>query len=761
MNRFLIAPFDSGLQTDVKPFMIPDSAFAELKNATIFRGRIKKRFGSQLSSTGATTNIDQALFSRCAVKLAKTDAGTGILTATAPGLKWKVGQQFSVGTGVGAVIFTVVTTGANQDMIRSDGSAEQAKFSTTTGAFTIEATAFKDTYVYFYPLDPIMGLSQFETTPVNNQVAYAFDTQFPYVFTGGRWLNSSLGLDMAGKEKQFHGDDGEFFWTTSYQGVNPEDTVMFVTNFHAVQTGAPTLTDDPMWYFNGTAWTTFAPTVVTAPATKTVVSARIIIPFHRRLLMLDTIEQVGGSNKRFKNRCRFSHDGSPIDATNYAWLEPNQTNYQGGGYVDASSQEGIISVEFIKDRLIVYFERSTWELAYTSNEIEPFVWLKLNTELGSESTYSTVPFDKVVLTIGSNGIHGCNGSNVERVDENIPDYIFQFDNENSGPTRVHGIRDYKTEMVYWTVPLDNKCALSYFPNTVLTYNYKNNSWGENDDCFTAFGYFEQTEDATWQNMNTPWDECNFAWNSYVSIAKERKIIAGNQQGSIVVLNPELTSNARSLSVTNFIYDPVTKLSTVRVVDHTLQSGDFVRLYDLTGVVWDALDERIHQVISVTKDTFTLNDCLITSAAYLGGGSCSRVSRISIKSKQWNFYLKEGKNFLINKMDFYVTKTSGKITTDFILNSTTDGMVNDAIGNDVAQGDYKIDLGGQFGMEKIQERIWRSQYFQADGNCIQLWLYVDDNDMKIVANAASGLEIHAIMIYARPTANAMQGYTNEL
>ena len=43
------------------------------------------------------------------------------------------------------------------------------------------------------------------------------------------------------------------------------------------------------------------------------------------------------------------------------------------------TDEQIISCEFIKDRLIVFFERSTWELAYTGNEVLPFIWQKINT----------------------------------------------------------------------------------------------------------------------------------------------------------------------------------------------------------------------------------------------------------------------------------------------------------------------------------------------------------------------------------------------
>ena len=842
-DRFLIAPFNSGLKNDVKPFMIPDNAFAELKNAYVFRGRVRKRFGSELSGNGATTNLEQTLFSKCAIPLATactriqigTTDGSGDLTSTkvpgtdyrigqkfmigsviftvtalgtpstmtasggsttvrtfdtttgnvifagadtntavyyypygfggttdgagyveglVPGIIWKVGQQFSIGS----VVFTVVTaTAGDQQMLRTDysgtGPIESATFDTSSGLFKISIAAAPAQNVYFYPCDPIMGLWQYETTPVNNQVAFAFDTQFIYYFNAGRWkwIGPAPGY-------RFHGADDEFFWVANYQGTLADDTAMFVTNFNVVNpTRAADRLDDPMWYWDGSTWTQFAPTLVTS-SSKKLISARIILPFHRHLVALDTIEQVGGNNSRYKNRARWCQDGSPLDP--YAWLEPNQVNYQGGGWADAATQEGIISAEYIKDRLIVYFERSTWELAYTGNEIEPFIWIKLNSELGSESTYSSVPFDKIVLSVSSNGITGCNGANVERVDDDIPDYVFQFSNDNSGTARVHGIRDYKAEMVYWSAPVDRKCTYSYFPNTILAYNYKNGSWAEFDDAFTAFGYFEQSVDKTWAEMNIPWEECNFTWNAYVSLAKERLIIAGNTQGSIVILKPELTSNARNMTITNFSYDALTNTVTITSPDHILLPGDFVRFYDLGGVTLDSTENGIHKVITATKDTITLTDCKIVRAIYTGGGAMSRVSKISIKSKEWNFYLKDGRNFLVNKMDFYVTRNSGTYVTDFLLNSSSDGMANDAIGNDVAQGDYKIFLGGKVGLEETQERLWRGQYFQAEGNCIQLWIYPDDDDMKLPATAFSGLEIHAIMIHARPTSLVMEVMSNE-
>ena len=212
-------------------------------------------------------------------------------------------------------------------------------------------------------------------------------------------------------------------------------------------------------------------------------TCRIIVPFFNRLLLLNTIENDNstfgaspgtGTATAYVNRCRYSFNGSPF-ARN-AWYEKNQSDSDvgatavannniaaGAGSIDAATEEQIISAEFIKDRLIVYFERSTWEIVYTGNEVLPFRWQKLNTELGSQSTFSTVPFDRAVLTIGNTGVHSCNGVNVERIDDKIPDEIFEFATKNSNTLRTVGIRDYYTELVYWTFVYDTITPTQTFP----------------------------------------------------------------------------------------------------------------------------------------------------------------------------------------------------------------------------------------------------------------------------------------------------------
>ena len=312
----------------------------------------------------------------------------GVATGIIDGVPYTVGTQFSIGD----VIFTAynAAAGANQ-MLRTDGSVEAATFNLATGIFSITIAALPATQVYFYPALPVMGLCNYEKGAINNQPSYGFDTKFAYLYANS-WNRVGEAQNVI-----FHGTDSDFFWTCNWNGITDNQTALFITNFNAT-VGAPGATDDPMWFYNqdvAVPWAVYSPPFTAAG--DIVYSARLIIPFKDRLLLLNTVEQNAAHavNTAYTNRCRYCHNGSPFAAS--AFLEVNQAGFSGGGYIDAATEEAIISAEFIKDRLIVYFERSTWELAYTGNQVLPFTWQKINTELGSESTFSVVPFDKAVL----------------------------------------------------------------------------------------------------------------------------------------------------------------------------------------------------------------------------------------------------------------------------------------------------------------------------------------------------------------------------
>lgn len=750
-DRFLIAPYNSGLRTDLRPWLIPDEAFSNLINAYVFRGRVRKRFGSILMGQGnASSSLTSSLFSRLRIQIDTTDAG-GAAAGTVPGAIFEVGQMFSIGDE----IFTVVSAGVAQPLLDT-GTALTATYSTTNGAYVFIGADFPNTAVYFYPAQPVMGFANYEVGPINNQPLFAYDTQFAYqFFNNGGWQRSGTGITPI-----WNGDDLDFFWSTNWRGSSADDTILFVSNFNAA-IGAPSVNDDPLWSYDGTNWAIFTPyflpnggAVSTGPS---VVTARIIIPFKNRLLLLNTIEvnSAGTVNSSFINRCRYSFVGSPF-AVN-AWYERGQTdasgNVAGGaGFIDATTEEAIISAEFIKDRLIVYFDRSTWELVYTGNQVEPFVWQKINTELGSEATFSTVPFDKVVLTIGNTGVHACNGANVERVDQNIPDQIFEIEDKNEGQKRVAGIRDYFTELVYWTFPNDN--TTGSFPNRVLVYNYKNGSWAINYDSITSWGYYEQQTDTTWASSTTTWAESNFTWISGVIQAKFRQVVAGNQEGFTFIVSPEVSRNASVLQITDIASGAFSNTE-LGIIDHNLSQGDYIYLENMQGFV--GFEPVIAQVLEIIDADSILTNLPFDyfDGTYTGGGTVAIVSNINIQTKQFNPYIQQGNDVYVSKIDFGVQKTvSGEITVDYFPSATSLSMIEEGTVSGSIMGNNILETRPYdplyYPLESQQQRLWHSLYFQSYGECIQLSFYMSFDQMMDPNIAFEEFQLEGMILYTNPT-----------
>jgi len=805
-DRFLIAPINTGLQTDLKPWLIAEDAFTTLTNAYVFRGRVRKRFGSIYMA-------QRPLSSRLGVLLGTTN-GAGNLAGTVPGTldPTRFGQAFSIGTE----IYTVQATGTPVVMLDT-GLTTTKTFNTTTGAYVF-AGAPINTNVFYYPALPVMGIANYELGPINNQPSFAWDTQFAYKYVTSQWLRSIIGITPT-----WHGNDLNFFWATNWSGITADQVVMFVTNFQARVTVPPTtalVTDDPIWayseQFATPGWQPYSyspdATINTAnqqPYTVTqtlqttvpgdtiasyVETARIVLPFKDRLILLNTIENnalgatpfntatptitgitpasyLTSTNTQYVNRCRYSINGSPF-APN-AFLQPKfvyKPNTGGGtatvvssgaGYIDAPTEEAIVSAEFIKDRLIVYFERSTWELAYTGNQILPFVWQKINTELGAEGTFSVVPFDKVVLGIGNTGVHACSGANVERIDNKIPDEIFAIKNKNEGVKRVAGIRDFYTEMVYWTFPSNEKNQSEKFPNQILVYNYKTGSWALNNDCITTWGYFEQQTDQTWQVIQDTWNNADYTWDSGVIQAQFRQIIAGNQQGWVYIIAPDVSRNAGVMQITQITYTAGPPIQIrLTIIDHTLNSGDYIYIENASSV--PNITGKIFQVTFITTNIVQLvleNTGVITpGGTYTGGGTAARVSNIQIQSKQLNPYVTRGRNLYLAQINFCVQRTSfGEITVYYSTSSSDLDMVEEATNSDCILGNsiLETEAYATVPFEKTQVRLWHVVYFQAEGEFIQFLLQFSDDQIRTPVIALSDFQLEGMIWYTMPTSTRLQ------
>ncbi len=452
-------------------------------------------------------------------------------------------------------------------------------------------------YVYFINTDPtlnnagILAKVTVAGDPVFTVEAVAFPSVPSNLSTTFTWTNGTTATGMV---------------LDSYQSVTNMDGIRYYGSLS-----------------NGTGWANYNPPL---DLVNVLAGALLIFPYRGYLVFLNTTEGNEQGTFNYGNRARWTQIGTPY----YSEPVPGTPNPQGfqidaarddlfgkGGANDAPTQEVIVGAAFIRDILIVRFERSTWRLRFVNNAQNPFVWERINVEFGSDSTFSTIVFDKGSLDVSERGITIADANDVQRVDDKIPDTVFAFRIENDGMQRVYGIRTFRTRLNYWTYPLASRKG-GVYPDQILVQNYETKTWATFDDCFTCFGYFYAFDDTTWGDLTS-------AWSAYPDVyfgggnidAESEHIIAGNQQGFVLNLDGGKINaqpnknfqNGASLIVMNITNgSPSTFTST----DNNLPDGSWIVLTGIAGTT-DAdgvsLNGRSFKVINpgLVANTFSLQE----------------------------------------------------------------------------------------------------------------------------------------------------------
>jgi hypothetical protein len=376
------------------------------------------------------------------------------------------------------------------------------------------------------PTSPVQGLRTYIVPVTGDELLIAFSTTKSYLWSTVGSTFTDITFTPAAAPFSWTGGVDDFFWSANYANA------IWVSN-----------NVDPIRFYNGSTtagWSTHTPIVNGAT---TLQKALLIIPYRGRLVVLNT--QEGGIG--FKQRARWSQIGTPYLPTvagtyvppapyavpgagdAFAWRDDIPGR---GGYIDADTNEQIVSAGIIQNTLIVFFQRSTWRLRYTGNEVLPFVWERINTQLGAESTFSAIPFDDALLGFSRFGYVGANTNSVARIDEKIPDLSFFTETGSTleGLKRIHGIRDYYRQMAYWTFAASDTNANS--PNRVLTYNYIDQTWAIFNQSFRCFGTYKTTDDTTWASLPVPWDSMNEPWSSSFAQDNFPQVVAGATNGNV-------------------------------------------------------------------------------------------------------------------------------------------------------------------------------------------------------------------------------------
>ena len=696
---FYIEAFKTGLEKDKASFQLLPDAFSELQDAFIYRDRLSRKKGhakvcrlTRVLSTEAlgnttgtphTGNIKTILSLETDSELSQTSIS---ITVAAPNTETFTEPAVPDGTlvGDGGGLGTInYITGA---------------FSITSGAGWAGAQAVTIDFDY-YPALPCMGLYSRELVAANSEQSVAFDTKYIYFYS-----NTSNRFEENGSGITWQGSDSDFFFANSYYSGTALGDVFIVTNFNK------SATPDPIRYYDTatSTWTTFAPSV--DGIGNELHQALTILPYKGRLVALNIWEGatlVTSSQER--RRVRWSQNGDAFAAD--AW----RSDIAGkGGYLDAPTSEKIISAEFIKDTLIVGFEKSVYKLRYTGNEILPFLWEKISNEYGIESTYSVTNYDMAQLAIGEKGIIACDPSEVVRIDKQIPDEVFNIHNENEGLKRVHAIRDYDKNLIYWTIPTSRKNRT--YPDKVLVFSYENMAWSYFKDSYTCLGVLQEGSDETWASLtDVTWEMAEYAWNRPSHQSLYPSIIAGNQNGYILKIQ-QYSANEPSFAITDITAGTPVQLT---IPDHNLSTNDYISVSTILGTA-SSLNDTSYKVNFVDEDTISLSDhngipiTLALGSTYIGGGEISWLHDFVATSKKYNF-LKEGKSTELGYIDFLVNKTEdGMFTVDIYADHDNSYPINinDTFFNNVVHtSQYSSDIGSQ---DKLIHRLYarsRLQFLQ--------------------------------------------------
>lgn len=678
-QQVLIGGYPSGgLTQDRKPALLANEAYSHLENAYVWRERTKKRDGEvpigRLSRVFTTVSIGNSSASPWTFNLY-----TALSITPEPNAEIAEGSvHISIATLASAFL------DQGNGILSNTTPGNSGTINYMTGAVTLITTVgaghATTVTLSYYPALPVMGILKRDITTLGIDSTIFFDTKYAYQYING-FQELSPGTTWTGTNT-------DFFWAANYQGATPDLRYFFTTNNNI---DIATSDYDPIRYFNNSTWINLQPLLT---ATITLWQALILIPYYGRLLALNTWEgptsdtYIGATN--FFARCRFSQLGDPTDQTN-GW---RSDIFGRGGFIDAPTNEAIVSAAFFRNTLIVFFEYSTWQLRYIGEYGLPFIWERISSDFGSVCSYSPIVFDQGVMTVSDRGIIQAAANGVTRLDDQIPEQVFSFQIQNQAPNFVHGVRDFEKELVYWNyLDTSNASVTQNYPNTVLLFNYRNNTWAKLRDTITCFGTSQFQFGITWDSLTTFW-ESSVTWDNVDDQQYVDYVTLGTQQGFInIYQNPDaatpqpvttLYANTMAITAVNFGVNP----SQITIPSHNLANGEIIYIQ---GTLWSGTDPGLNNIIYnvtvVDGNTITLaiwdfasqsyNAVNITSSAtYIGGGRVTLFPKMNIQGKDFNPFQGAGKQFKLSFVDFQM---DANILSPAIAATTIQLFVNSYLG----------------------------------------------------------------------------------
>lgn len=457
---FLIAPYKTGLELGMPTWMIPKDAWTELSDAFLFRGIVRKRNG-------------YSQFARLPHLVEGEVIGTGDGTETTftnTISKTPIVPGSIVIETLDTSSMTMTVTDDGDGGLEGDGDGT-INYSTGEISVTFNAAVKNNedilaTYEFYAGL-PVMGLWNY-TNAGGSESLMAFDTKRAFVYDDA----NEVFVDITGGVDKFTGSESDFFWVCNWQNV------AYIANGK-----------DQLYTYDGVTFAAFDIDLGTGP--NDVGFSKMIFSYKGYLILLHT-QEFGTLQPQ---RMRWSNPADPN-----TW-SPND-------YADADTPEFIVGAAYLRNDIIVFFDRSIWVIKFTGDSRMPFRWQRLVGQDGGIAQMAVIDMSDEIIAMGPTSLIGCDGNKVYPISEQIPEFMYEVNQELI--IRAYAGVNEELTLIMISYP---EAGVDY-NNKSLMINYQDFSYSKANFGFTCWGYYSvQDPDISWDGAGeVTWSELERVWD---------------------------------------------------------------------------------------------------------------------------------------------------------------------------------------------------------------------------------------------------------
>lgn len=490
------------------------------------------------------------------------------------------------------------------------------------------------------------------TLPTGLKELLAFDANFLYKYNTGTGVFDQI--PFAGSMVNYSGfnitDKSHYISGVSYPTATNGARFVF-TGYGITAIGTSSI-----FFYNGTDVRDFTSVAdnpnYQAPALGALNKARYVLWFNERINFISpTINGIDYTQ------------GTLYSGIRTASGNGDKFNVAGSGMFQADTYQDINGASILGQIIVLNLDRSNYTLEKTRDAFNPYFGRLVPGVLGTDAKYSAVSWNDSVKSIGKTGIITTDGRSTARNDNKIPNFTgddidqILFDLTYGGFDRINN-------QFFWSYKISE--SESDTQDSVLVYNYEENTWSVYDQRFSVFGQTDLGLNLTWDDIDettgneswAKWDTTEEIWDKIGLGVAVQKTLAGDDLGFIYELNQDFDDYYTDISAITQANPAVLTVS-----PSAFLPGDEVIIKNVAGMV-EINNLITPYIVTASTDTsITINQDSSLFTAYTSGGSISKVINFQAETIPFNPYREQGARCYMSHIEFLIDVNGGFLEVD--------------------------------------------------------------------------------------------------